>query len=415
MFTVFKNMSLLFVVQLFGYLVPILEIPVLARSLGVQEYGKVVLVQSIALLSSLVVEYGFSLSAARQVSLAKTDVTVLSRVFGEVLSAKLIISSVISIAALCFYMFINSQTFELEVIGLGFLYFIAFGFSPFWFFQGLEKIALVVFLEVGLRVASLICLFIFVHDPGDALVALSILATFALANTVLGNYLCYRNGCRVRFSLSGGWLQICKGFHVFIYKSSNNILLSAGPALVGLLCGKVAVSGYVPAEKIIRGFVGFINPVLIGFFPYLNRQYLSSAKSASRLSWIIVGLMFLLGCVSALSISVAGGFLINKLLGADFEQATTTLQIFVWIIPFRMTNQALGLCMLIPRGMDKVASSAMLLFSVVSILLASLLSINYYVNGIVLGFILAEVMLCVTFLVLSYRYKPVTYLEGRTE
>lgn len=415
MFTVFKNMSLLFVVQLFGYLVPILEIPVLARSLGVQEYGKVVLVQSIALLSSLVVEYGFSLSAARQVSLAKTDVTVLSRVFGEVLSAKLIISSVISIAALCFYMFINSQTFELEVIGLGFLYFIAFGFSPFWFFQGLEKIALVVFLEVGLRVASLICLFVFVHDPGDALVALSILATFALANTLLGNYLCYRNGCRVRFSLSGGWLQICKGFHVFIYKSSNNILLSAGPALVGLLCGKIAVSGYVPAEKIIRGFVGFINPVLIGFFPYLNRQYLSSAKSASRLSWIIVGLMFLLGCVSAFSISVAGGFLINKLLGADFEQATTTLQIFVWIIPFRMTSQALGLCMLIPRGMDKVASSAMLLFSVVSILLASLLSINYYVNGIVLGFILAEVMLCVTFLVLSYRYKPVTYLEGRTE
>lgn len=415
MFTVFKNMSLLFVVQLFGYLVPILEIPVLARSLGVQEYGKVVLVQSIALLSSLVVEYGFSLSAARQVSLAKTDVTVLSRVFGEVLSAKLIISSVISIAALCFYMFINSQTFELEVIGLGFLYFIAFGFSPFWFFQGLEKIALVVFLEVGLRVASLICLFVFVHDPGDALVALSILATFALANTLLGNYLCYRNGCRVRFSLSGGWLQICKGFHVFIYKSSNNILLSAGPALVGLLCGKIAVSGYVPAEKIIRGFVGFINPVLIGFFPYLNRQYLSSAKSASRLSWIIVGLMFLLGCVSAFSISAAGGFLINKLLGADFEQATTTLQIFVWIIPFRMTNQALGLCMLIPRGMDKVASSAMLLFSVVSILLASLLSINYYVNGIVLGFILAEVMLCVTFLVLSYRYKPVTYLEGRTE
>lgn len=44
-----------FFVQLFGYLVPILEIPVLARSLGVQEYGKVVLIQSVALLSSLVV------------------------------------------------------------------------------------------------------------------------------------------------------------------------------------------------------------------------------------------------------------------------------------------------------------------------------------------------------------------------
>ncbi|AZF25740.1 oligosaccharide flippase family protein [Pseudomonas sp. R2-60-08W] len=415
MFTVFKNMSLLFVVQLFGYLVPILEIPVLARSLGVQEYGKVVLVQSIALLSSLVVEYGFSLSAARQVSLVKTDVSTLSKVFGEVLSAKVIISSIISFTAFTLYMFFYSNTFEIEVVGLGFLYFLAFGFSPFWFFQGLEKIALVVFLEVALRISSLLCLFIFIRHPSDALFALAILATFALANTLIGNYICYRGGCRIRFSLLGGWLQIRKGFHVFIYKSSNNILLSAGPALVGLLCGKVAVSGYVPAEKIIRGFVGFINPVLIGFFPYLNRQYLSSAKAASKLSWIIVGLMFLLGCVSALAISVAGGFLINKLLGADFEQATTTLQVFVWIIPFRMANQALGLCMLIPRGMDKVASSAMLLFSVMSILVASLLSIKYYVNGIVLGFVLAEIMLCVTLLILSCRYKPVTYIEERTE
>ncbi|AZF09907.1 hypothetical protein C4J93_1695 [Pseudomonas sp. R2-37-08W] len=415
MFTVFKNMSLLFVVQLFGYLVPILEIPVLARSLGVQEYGKVVLVQSIALLSSLVVEYGFSLSAARQVSLVKTDMSTLSKVFGEVMSAKVIISSIISFIAFIFYTFFYSNTFEIEVVGLGFLYFLAFGFSPFWFFQGLEKIALVVFLEVALRISSLLCLFIFIRHPSDALFALAILATFALANTLIGNYICYRGGCRIRFSLSGGWLQIRKGFHVFIYKSSNNILLSAGPALVGLLCGKVAVSGYVPAEKIIRGFVGFINPVLIGFFPYLNRQYLSSAKAASKLSWIIVGLMFLLGCVSALAISVAGGFLISKLLGADFEQATTTLQVFVWIIPFRMANQALGLCMLIPRGMDKVASSAMLLFSVMSILLASLLSIKYYVNGIVFGFVLAEIMLCVTLLILSCRYKPVTYMEERTE
>lgn len=408
-------MSLLFFVQLFGYLVPILEIPVLARSLGAQEYGKVVLVQSIALLSSLVVEYGFSLSAARQVSLMKTDVSILSKIFGEVLSAKLMITFFISVVALFSYMLFYSGAFEVEVVCLGFVYFIAFGFSPFWFFQGLEKIAFVVFLEVALRISSLLCLFIFVRHSSDALVALTILAAFALANTLVGNYMCYRAGCRVGLSLLGGWYQIRKGFHVFIYKSSNNILLSAGPALVGALCGKLAVSGYVPAEKIIRGFVGFINPVLIGFFPYLNRQYLSSASAASRLSWIIVGLMFLLGCVSALSISVAGGFLINKLLGADFEQAATILHIFVWIIPFRMANQSLGLCMLIPRGMDRAASSAMLLFSAISILLAGLLSVKYYVSGIVVGFILAEIMLCATLLILSYRYKPVTYSEERAE
>ncbi|WP_148058992.1 oligosaccharide flippase family protein, partial [Pseudomonas chlororaphis] len=99
-----KNMGLLFSVQLCGYLIPILEIPVLARALGVQEYGKVVLIQSVALLTSLVVEYGFSLSGSRQVAIARDDSGALARIFGEVLSAKLLIFSIVSIVGVVIFL-----------------------------------------------------------------------------------------------------------------------------------------------------------------------------------------------------------------------------------------------------------------------------------------------------------------------
>ena len=68
-----KNVSLLFVAQLVSYLIPILEIPILARALGVDEYGHILLIQTTALLCSLVVEYGYSLSGARQVALCGDD------------------------------------------------------------------------------------------------------------------------------------------------------------------------------------------------------------------------------------------------------------------------------------------------------------------------------------------------------
>ena len=53
----FKNVSLLLVAQLVSYLIPILEIPILAKALGVDQYGQVLIIQTTALLCSLIVEY----------------------------------------------------------------------------------------------------------------------------------------------------------------------------------------------------------------------------------------------------------------------------------------------------------------------------------------------------------------------
>ena len=87
-----KNVSLLFVAQLISYLIPILEVPILARALGVESYGHILIVQTTALLCSLVVEYGFSLSGARQVALCAENKTLLSKIYNEVVSGRIILA-----------------------------------------------------------------------------------------------------------------------------------------------------------------------------------------------------------------------------------------------------------------------------------------------------------------------------------
>jgi PST family polysaccharide transporter len=386
-------MGFLFFAQLCAYLIPILEIPVLARALGVQEYGKVVLIQSIALMASLIVEYGFSLSGSRQIAIARDDRDKLTKIYGEVFSAKLIIILIVLLFGATIYIFNKDLFLDGSLVLLGFIYFLAFGFSPFWFFQGLEKISVVVILEVVLRFASLFFLFWFIETDTDAVLALGILAVFGLLNTFIGNVICIKKVGKVKLSLVGGLHQLKIGFHVFIYKSSNNILLSAGPSLVGATSGHVAVASYVPAEKIIRGFVGFVNPILIGFFPYLNRQYLSSRDSTVKLSIIIVIGMFAAGVLAAGLIFFIGDYLIQTVLGSGFVIASSVLKIFVWIIPFRLANQAIGLCILIPMGRDKITSGLMMFFSIASMLCAALLSIWFGVDGVVMGFVVAEACL----------------------
>ncbi|MHC8306519.1 oligosaccharide flippase family protein [Pseudomonas sp. PB3P13] len=403
-----KNMGFLFFAQLCAYIIPILEIPVLARALGVQEYGKVVLIQSIALLSSLIVEYGFSLSGSRQISISQNNKVELSKIFSEVLSAKLIIVTIVTFFGLLACVVEGSFFFDGKMVVFGYIYFLAFGFSPFWFFQGLERISLVIILEVIFRFSSLFCLYLMVTDSQDSLLALGIMAGFGLLNTLVGNCICkaYINSIELR--LLGGVHQLKAGFHVFIYKSSNNILLSAGPSLVGATSGAAAVASYVPAEKIIRGFVGFVNPILIGFYPYLNRQYLSSEEKTLHLSSMIVMGMFAAGALAAGIIYYIGDLLIQIVLGPEFLVSSSLLKIFVWIIPFRLANQALGLCMLIPMGKDKIMSFLMMLCSVLSIMLAILLSIWYGVQGAVIGFVSAEILLFValTIIVVPLAMRP---------
>ena len=386
-------MGFLFFAQLCAYLIPILEIPILARALGVQEYGKVVLIQSIALMSSLIVEYGFSLSGSRQIAIARDDRGNLSRIYGDVFSAKLIIILTLFLFGAIIYVFNGHVFLGGTQILLGFIYFLAFGFSPFWFFQGLEKISVVVIIEVVLRFASLFLLYWFIRTEEDAELALGILAGFGLLNTFIGNVICIKKAGKIKLSLVGGLHQLRTGFHVFIYKSSNNILLSAGPSLVGATSGHVAVASYVPAEKIIRGFIGFVNPILIGFFPYLNRQYLLSKENTIKLSLMIVVGMFASGILAAGSIFLVGDYLIQTVLGSGFIIASSVLKIFVWVIPFRLTNQAIGLCILIPMGRDKITSGLMMFFSIFSIIFAALLSIWFGVNGVVMGFVLSEACL----------------------
>ena len=401
----FKNVSLLLVAQLVSYLIPILEIPILAKALGVDQYGQVLLIQTSALLCSLIVEYGFSLSGARQVAVCGIDnKSQLSKIYNGVISAKIMLSgAMIGLSVLV--LSLSDLNVSLQAVVWGYLYFLAFSFSNIWLFQGMEKITFVIVFELVLRFVGLFVLYWVLALSAEASFALMIMSSFALLNTVIGLYLAYRVVGRFSMDIKSGIEQIRNGFHGFIYKSSNNIMLSAGPALVGIMCGQASVAKFVPAEKIIKASVGLVGPVLIGLYPYLSRRLLQTAEINLKLSSIIVAFLFGAGIVGAAIIACAGNFLIHLMLGPGFEEAVSILQVFVFIIPFRMMNQSIGLTIFMPLGKDKVLSICLMFFSMLSLCLAAALSHWYDLIGIVYGLVLAEVLFSISLIVLAFKIK----------
>ncbi|OZY38647.1 hypothetical protein CJF35_03515 [Pseudomonas lundensis] len=400
-----KNVSLLLVAQLVSYLIPIIEIPILAKALGVDEYGHVLIVQTTALLCSLVVEYGFSLSGSRQIALcSKDEKRKISKIYSGIISAKILLSASISIVMILCMLLLDFDL-NFEVIIWGYLYFLAFSFSAVWLFQGFEKLTFIVLCELFFRFSGLLVLYMVLGYFSDASVALMVMSTFALINTFIGILIAKKMVGSFEFDFNSGVAQIKSGFHGFIYKSSNNIMLSAGPALVGVMCGQAAVAKFAPAEKIIKASVGLVGPVLIGLYPFLSRKLLQSSEINLKLSSILIGVIFFLGVLGALIIYGMGEYLIDIMLGSGFGDSVTLLNLFVLIIPFRMMNQAIGLTVFMPLGKDRILSSCFILFSMVSLVLAGTLSVWMGLLGIVSGFVCGEVLFSISLVVLAINIK----------
>ncbi len=270
-----RNAGALYVVQLVSFLVPIFEIPILARALGPALYGQILFCQALALTASLLVEYGFNINAAQQAALARGRPGELNRLFSQVLLAKILLAVPLAGLMLAAWALGLLDVYLSSAALLGFVlaYFLAFGFSPMWYFQGRERMAGPALLDVVLRLCGLGVLAVLIRAPGDFLLALPILAIPPLLNTALTLGWCRLEVGPVRRDFQGACRQIREGFHFFVYRSASNLALSAIPVFLGLSAGKQAVGEFAPPEKLIKGMTSLAMPFLSAVFPvYILHQ-----------------------------------------------------------------------------------------------------------------------------------------------
>ena len=71
--TILANFSYLSILQVFTILFPLLTYPYLLRVIGLELYGVIVFAQTIINYVSLVINFGFNMSGARNVAVYKDD------------------------------------------------------------------------------------------------------------------------------------------------------------------------------------------------------------------------------------------------------------------------------------------------------------------------------------------------------
>lgn len=145
--------------------------PYLVRALQVENFGVVVFTQGIIQYFVLFTDYGFNLLGPKEIAQHDSRKE-RGKIFASIFCAKLIlllISTIIFICMLIGLKYIN----DIDVALYSIVYLTVIGnvVFPIWFFQGIQQMRYITIVNIIGRFLSVVCIFYFVKDPDDYILA----------------------------------------------------------------------------------------------------------------------------------------------------------------------------------------------------------------------------------------------------
>lgn len=400
-----KNFASLFILQGLNYILPLITIPYLTRVLGPTNYGKTIFATSIITFFQVFIDYGFNLSATRNISINSNNKLKVSEIFSNVIFIKIIFSLMGFI--LLIILTFNIARFKEENLLYYFTYLGIFGNAlfPIWLFQGLEEMSYITKLNILLKTLSTFAIFLFIHNEKDylylplinsiILILIGIYSLFFISKK-LNIKFSNPNFTKIKSELKDGW-------YIFITTFFSNILANIGNFFIGLFLGDTAVGYYGAINKITKTIISMFNPVITAIYPFLT-QIMKKKKAEGIKELINIGriIMFFAIIISVLTY-IFSNMLIIFLCGEEYLLYSKILKIeSIWIV-FSILNNLIGIQFLINMGKGKEYSKCFLTSGIIMLILSFSLMKYLGVYTTSISMLISEILLTFLMVILIKR------------
>ncbi|MDE2028489.1 MAG: oligosaccharide flippase family protein, partial [Candidatus Omnitrophica bacterium] len=185
---VLHNVTSLSGLQVVTYFFPIIIVPYLFRVIGADKFGLISFAQAFVQYFMIITDYGFSVSATKEISLCIEEKHRVLNVISAVMTIKAILALVCLLVLGAIVYFIPKFQHDWMVYVLSFGFVIGSVLFPSWFFQGSEHMKYTAKLNIIGEFLYAFGIFLFVHDPKDYLLVPAVLSASAIITGLLGQY-----------------------------------------------------------------------------------------------------------------------------------------------------------------------------------------------------------------------------------
>ncbi len=292
---VLSNYIYLLLIQGTNFILPLITFPYLVRTLHLEKYGVVMMAGSLMVFMNIFVDFGFNISATREVSIIRDDKMKLSAFYWNVFYVKLILLCISFIILYLLTLTVSKLHSEQSVFLLSFGVVIGQNIFPTWFFQGIEKMKVITLINVLAKIIFAITIFIFIKTPAQYIF---VPVLNSLGFIIAGTFgflisLRYIHYLRPQKSVMKGFIGenkslIVSNFATSIYTSGNTFIL-------GLIGGEAMAGIYSSMEKLVMAIKTLYTPLYQAMFPWLASkpkekiiQFIEYLKKPIALSGMLI-------------------------------------------------------------------------------------------------------------------------------
>lgn len=397
-----SNFLSLAVLRGFDLIIPLVTLPYLLKTLGVELYGELAFALSLAMYFGSIIQYGFGVTAVREISQFRSDHTKISSIYSRTLTCTIILSVFCTILFLLLTLNIDRFKETAWIFISSYLLVAMQSLFPVWLFQGIERMAYIAYINLSTKIMFLLSLFIFVKTKDDYLLvpilnAIAASASF-ISSIVIASYI-----LNIKYKLPSN-REILDTFgngkHGFISQIAPSLYNNTTTFALGLFSSSLNVGIFSAACKLVDAInsVGYI----IGntFLPRISRD-LSTFKV---FQWIMISTGFLLSFI-VLAIPQQ---LSTLIFASNSEELIYCLRFLAVTILLAFINITYGTTYLICTNQDRRLSVIMLSNSLIFFILGIFAIKLFELDGAIFTLIASRFFLSSSFITNYLVNKPYT-------
>lgn len=259
--------------RLFGFF----TLVYLGRTLDTGGFGIIGFATAFVSYFVLVVNFGFSTYGTREIA---KDQTQISKYVNNILSIRILLAVILSVALVLFVTFSEKNLFTKYVILISGINIFTFSIALNWVFQAVEKMQYIAFRQIVTGLLSLMGVIVLVHSSDDVIIAAAVLSISALIGNMWFIPIYQKMFAKLKFEFSlPFWRELFKESLPLAFASIMiGIYYNLDTVMLGYMKPKSDVGIYNAAYKIFMlGIVPF-NLIFTSFFPTLSRVGLTDSQ-----------------------------------------------------------------------------------------------------------------------------------------
>lgn len=346
--TLAGNFMWLSALQVAGYFFPLITMPYLARVIGVEGFGKIAFASAIMVWIQTIADWGFNLTATRDVAQNRENPQKVSEIFSNVLWARCLLMFLSLGVLLLLIALVPKFREEWDVILVTFLMIPGHIFFPDWFFQAVERMKYITILNVLMKFIFTVAVFLFIKQPEDYILQpLFTSLGFVISGLIALYYILGRWGIKLQKPNWTATLKTIKGStDVFINNLAPNLYNSFSTVLLGFFGGGVANGIYDGGAKFFNIGNQLLHIFTRTFFPFLSR------RPDKHGQFVVISLS--VSILMALALFIAAPWLIKIILSPEFSDSVIVLRILAVSYIFLSLSDIYGSCYLIVNKHERL-------------------------------------------------------------